>query len=177
MKKIQFFAMIVISLAVFATGANAQKRPSKKPTAKKPVVPAKIISPLEVRTARDKTVTQHENVNFWIDKLGPIAEALELLDGTYAAKKPKESTLATHDARKKKFVATLRNLRDDLGLLESDFRTKTVLQKYLSSIQGVADDAAEAEDLAIAGKLVDSKQPLREALKKLTDTLAVLPRN
>ena len=102
-------------------------------------------------------------------------EALELLDAAYAKKRPNNTTLATHEGRKNKFVETLRNLRDDLALLESEFRTKQALQRYLGSLKGIADLAAQAEDLAIAGKFVASKRPLREVSKKLTDTVATMP--
>ena len=36
--------------------------------------------------------------------------------------------------------------------------------------------AAKSEDLAIAGKFVASKDPLREISKKLTDALVVIPK-
>jgi hypothetical protein len=59
--------------------------------------------------------------------------------------------------------------------LESDFRTKPALQKYLASIQGITDLAGQAEDAAIAGKFVSAKDPLRDVAQKLTDTLKVMP--
>ena len=174
MKQIRIGAFLVFALVLSAGVAQAQKRPVPKPTPKPPVT-SKTVAPLEVRTAKEKATTQRDNVNFWIDKLGPVAEALELLDNAYATKKPSPTTLATHEERKKKFIATLRNLRDDLALLESQFRTKPLLQKYLVTLRGVTDLAAQSEDSAIAGKFVASKQPLREASKKLTDTLAAMP--
>lgn len=174
MKHLRIGAFLVISLGLFSALALAQKKPVRKPTPK-PSSPIKTVPPLDVRTAKEKATTQRDNVNFWIDKLGPVAEALELLDGAYATKKPSPTTLATHEERKKKFVSTLRNVRDDLALLESDFRTKPALQRYLASVRGITDLAAQSEDLAIAGKFVASKQPLREASKKLTDALAAMP--
>jgi len=174
MKQMRIWVFLVIGLAAMSGVAQAQKTPVRKPTPKPPAT-SKTVPPLEVRTAKEKATTQRDNVNFWIDKLGPVAEALELLDGTYATKKPSPTTLATHEERKKKFIPTLRNLHDDTALLESEFRTKSSLQKYLVTVRGVTDLAAQSEDLAIAGKFVASKQPLREASKKLTDTLAAMP--
>ena len=172
MKRLQITALAVLALAVFAGAADGQKKPVRKTkTAKTTIVP-----PLEVRAAREKVVIQSDNVNFWIGKLGPIAAALELLDTTYATKRPGEAVLSTHESRKEKFVLTLRNLREDLASLESEFRTKSVLQKYLLNIQGITELAAQAEDSAIAGKFVASKEPLRGVARKLTDTLAVMPR-
>jgi hypothetical protein len=175
MKQLKSIISGVLLLAVFAAAADAQKKTTKK-TAVKNASAVKTIPPLDVRTAREKTETQRDNVNFWIDKLGPIAESLESLDAAYAKKRPTAAALAKQEDNKKKFVAMLRNLRDDLGMLESDFRTKPALRKYLANVDGVSNFAAQAEDSAIAGKFVASKQPLREASKKLTDALAVIPR-
>ena len=175
MKQLKSIISALLLLTIFAVAAEAQKKTTKK-TSVRNASAVKTIPPLDVRTAREKTETQRDNVNFWIDKLGPIAETLESLDGTYAKKRPTAATAAKLDENKKKFVAMLRNLRDDLAMLESEFRTKPVLRKYLASVDGVSNYAAQAEDSAIAGKFVASKQPLREASKKLTDALAVIPR-
>lgn len=167
---------LALFLLVFMTGtADAQKKSTRKTTTKKTTA-TRVLPPLAVRAAREKVQIQYDNVNFWINKLGPIASALELLDQSYATKKPSAATLATHESRKQNFVQILRNLREDLAPLESEFRTKLELKKYLINIQGITDLAAASEDAAIAGKFVASKEPLREVSKKLTDTLAAMPR-
>jgi hypothetical protein len=176
MKKLQLIALTAAAVTLFTGSAIAQKKAAKKTTVKKTASSNTIVPPLAVRTTREKVGVQQENVNFWIDKLGPIASALELLDQAYATKKPSQATLATHEDRKQKFVQTLRNLRSDLSMLESEFRTKPELQKYLPNIQGITELAAQAEDSAIADKFVASKEPLRAVAAKLTDTLAVMPR-
>lgn len=175
MKRLKIVTLALFLLVFIAGTADAQKKTTKKTAAKKTTT-TKTLPPLAVRTAREKVQIQDDNVNFWINKLGPIASALELLDQTYATKKPSVATLSTHENRKQNFVQILRNLRGDLALLESEFRTKLELKKYLPSIQGISDLAAESEDSAIAGKFVASKEPLREVAKKLTDTLAAMPK-
>lgn len=175
MNRLKIVTLALFLLTFVAGSANAQKKSTKKTTVKKTTA-TKVVPPLAVRTAREKVQIQHDNVNFWIDKLGPIASALELLDQSYATKKPSAATLSTHESRKKNFVQILRNLRNDLALLESEFRTKLELKKYLPVIQGITDLAAESEDSAIAGKFVAAKEPLREVSKRLTDTLTAMPR-
>lgn len=73
-------------------------------------------------------------------------------------------------------VGAIRNLKIGISQLESEFRTKASLAKYLPQISGMTDLMAQAEDLAIAGKFVASKDPLRGVAGKLTDTLGVMPR-
>jgi hypothetical protein len=172
MKGTRWVVYVLFVLGVFAGLADAQKKPVRKTTPVKNTT----IAPLDVRAAREKVQIQHDNVNFWIDKLSDVAVALEVLDKSDAAKPPSAARLATHERRKKEFIQTLRNLREDLLALESEFRTKPALQKYLPSIQGVTDLAAQAEDSATAGKFSAFKPPLLQVLGKLTDTLAIVPR-
>ena len=63
-----------------------------------------------------------------------------------------------------------------LNSLESEFRTKPLLAKYLPTVQGISDLGARSEDSASAGQFVSAKDPLREVVKKLTDALAAMPR-
>jgi hypothetical protein len=76
---------------------------------------------------------------------------------------------------KKKVIAAIRNLRTGLVNLEAEFRAKNVLRRYLNSIDGISGLAARSVDLAIAGKFVQAKDPLRDIEVKLTATLAAMP--
>ena len=59
--------------------------------------------------------------------------------------------------------------------LETEFRTKPDLKKYLPSLQGISDLAGQSVDSATAGKFVASVTPLRSVQQKLNDTLALMP--
>ncbi|MFT3743559.1 MAG: hypothetical protein QM785_04615 [Pyrinomonadaceae bacterium] len=172
------FAAIGLAAVLFITGAvSAQKKTAKKPAAKKPVptAPAKVIPPLDVRAAREKADNQLSNVNDFANKLATIAQGLEVADADAKAGRLKPATAAKITAKKGELVEAIRNIRVGLGNLESEFRTKAVLQKYLPTIQGITDLAAQSEDQAIAGKFVAAKDPLRDVAKKLTDVLATMP--
>ncbi|MBK8465405.1 MAG: hypothetical protein IPL32_06200 [Chloracidobacterium sp.] len=174
MKKLRFILPLIV-LALFVTGVDAQKKSTKKNTAKKPTA-AKTIPPLDVRTAREKVSNQLDNMNRFIDVLGPVAQDIETLDASAKTKRLSKATLDQNEASKQKVVTAIRNFKEGLADLETEFRTKTTLKKYLPSIEGISDLMAESEDLAIAGKFVGSKDPLRQTAKKLSDTLAVMPR-
>ncbi len=175
MRNISLGAVVLIGIALFAGAASAQKK-SKKPTPKKPPVTRPLVAPLEVRTAREKVEIQRDNVSGFADKLAPIAMSIAVLDKAAAEKRLTREEIARNEATKQKFIAILRNIRNDLSILESEFRTKPVLQKYLPNVAGITDMATKSEDLAIAGKFVESKDPLREIVKKLTDALVVIPK-
>lgn len=176
MRGIKIAVLTVFSAALFAGAADAQKRPAKKKIVKKPAVTTtSTIAPLDVRTAREKVSIQLENVNRFVDVLGPIAQGIEDFDRTSGQQRPSTAAYGKNETNKQKVIAAIRNLRDGLSALESDFRTKPALQRYLRTISGITDLAAESEDSAIAGRFIASKEPLRNAARKLTDTLKVLP--
>jgi hypothetical protein len=164
--------LLMISLA---GSGYAQKKASKKPVAKKPTTQT-IVPPLDVRAAREKVDVQFSNVNDFVNKLAAVAQGLEVADADAKAGNLSPKTTAKIGAKKTEIVEAIRNIRYALTGLESEFRTKTSLQKYLPSISGITDLSAASEDSAIAGKFVASKDPLRDIAKKLADTLAVLPR-
>lgn len=176
MRHLQTAAVALLAIVFFAGTGAAQKKTAKKPPAKKTPPPAqRIVPPLEVRAAREKVEIQLSNVDRFVDVMGPIVQGIETLEVSAKAKKLPADSLAKHEARKEKLIAAIRNLKAGLLSLESEFRTKTSLQKYLTSIGGIADLASESEDSAIAGRFVASKDPLRAVSKKLTDTLGVMP--
>ena len=175
MRHFRLIALAMLILAITSISATAQKKTTKKKPVKKPAV-VKTIPPLDVRAAREKTENQLENVRRFVDEYGPKADALELLDKAFATKTVSDAILAKHASNKRLTIQSIRNLRDGLTALESEFRTKPTLQQYLSNIQGITDLASQSEDAAIAGRFVAAKDPLRDIAMKLTDTLAVLPR-
>ena len=175
MKQLKVFALGLITLAIFTAAADAQRKPIRKTVAKKPVVTKVVVPPLDVRVAREKVDNQLSNVNDFVNKLGTIAQGLEVADTDAKAGNLKPATAAKIEAKKKEIVEAIRNIKLGLGNMESDFRTKPTLQKYLVTIKGITNLAAEAEDLTIAGKFVAAKEPLRGIAQKLTDTLAVMP--
>ncbi len=176
MRKIQFSALAVISVAIFVGTATAQRKAPRKPVRKKPPVTKIVLPVLDVRVGREKVDNQLENINRFVDLLGPIAIGIESLDASNKTKRLPQATIAKNEANKEKVIEAIRNLKAGLATLESDFRTKPALQRYLTNIQGITDLAAQSEDSAIAGKFVAAKDPLRAAAEKLTDTLAVIPR-
>lgn len=172
------FAAIGLAVVLLITGsAAAQKKPVKKTGSKKPVpaAPVKMLPPLDVRAAREKVGIQLSNVNDFVNKLGTIAQMLEVADADAKAGRLKPATVTKITAKKGEMVEAIRIIKTALGTLESEFRVKSALQKYLPTIQGISDLSSESEDLAIAGKFVAAKDPLRDVAKKLTDVLALMP--
>ncbi len=176
MKYLKYAMPVLLAAFILGGTADAQrKKTARKPPAKKPPVTRSVVPPLEVRTAREKVAIQRNNVSRFVDVLGPIAQGIETLDESSATRHLPRDVYDQNEVNKSKVITAIRNLKDGLEILESEFRTKTALQKYLPTIRGIADLAAQSENTAIAGRFVASKDPLRTVGQKLTDTLATLP--
>ena len=167
-----FVSIVLLGLAIPA-GAQRTRRPAPRPTpTPKATRPAS--SPI-VAAAKQQVANQLSNVNRFVDILGSAALTIEGLDKDARARKLKKEEIDANEANKKKLVLAIRGLRQGLMTLESDFRTKPQLSRYLVQIQGISNLSAQSEDNAIAGRFVASKDPLRQVAQKLSDTMAVLP--
>ena len=174
MRAARFLTVICILLMSFAFTAAAQKT-RKRPVPRATPRPTPVaVSPV-VAVAKLQVSNQLHNVNVFIDKMGPIAVILESADKEASAGRLKKEVLDTNETNKKRIIAAIRGLRDGLVALETDFRTKPQLTRYLSSIQGISTLSAQSEDKAIAGQFVAAKDPLRQIALKLNDTMAMLP--
>lgn len=171
MRLVSFLSVLTLLLVSFAASASAQRtrRPAPKPT------PVKTTVSPEVSAAKQKVANQLHNVNVFVERLGPIAVAIENSDKDAAARRLKPAEVAANEENKKKVIAAIRILREGLVSLETDFRTKPQLSPYLTKVQGISSLCAQSEDSAIAGKFVASKDPLRQVALKLNDALAVIP--
>ncbi|MFZ1702458.1 MAG: hypothetical protein WBO10_01695 [Pyrinomonadaceae bacterium] len=174
MNNLKLITISFIAVAAFSISTSAQRKPARKPAPKK-TTPT-LVAPLDVRAGREKVEVQLANVDRFIDVMGPIAQGIEEIDEAAKSGPLPSETEAKNEANKKRVIAAIRNLGDGLRVLEAEFRSKSELQKYLSTIQGITDLAAASEDLAIAGKFVASKDPLRDVVLKLTDTLVAMPK-
>lgn len=178
MKTIRVFMVLTAVFLCFAGTAEAQRTrrtaPRKRPPAVKPT-PKPTAQPMEVRLAREKVSNQHSNVNRFIDLLGPIAANIETLDREARTRRISKKSIDDNEATKKKVVTAISDLRKGLVSLESEFRTKPSLRKFLPQLQGIAELSAQSETAALSGRFVDSRKPLVAVVGKLSDTLAVMP--
>lgn len=174
MKTARVLAIFSILLLAAAIPAVAQRtKPTPRPSRPRVI---KTSASAEVAAAKQKVSNQLSNVNMFVDKLGPIAVAIENTDKEAKTRRLSKTVIDTNEANKKKVIQAIKGMREGLVLLESDFRTKPALSKYLTQIQGVANLCAMSEDNAIAGRFVAAKDPLRQVAQKLSDTMAVLPK-
>ncbi|MEP7212652.1 MAG: hypothetical protein ABI791_06235 [Acidobacteriota bacterium] len=175
MKTIRLYSIILIATALFAVTAGAQTRRARRPAPKPRPTPSTFAANLETSQAKLKVSNQVANVTRFTDKLGPIAASIEGIDADARNRRGSRTIIDQNNANKEKVKQAIKNLRAGLVSLETDFRTKPNLRKYLPKLEGITMLSAESEDLANAGKFTDSRRPLLTVLQKLADTLAVMP--
>lgn len=173
MKITRFLLLVGAVTALFTFSVDGQTRRST--TRRTTPVKASTLPPLEVRAARVKVSNQLTNTKLFVERLGPIAQAIEAVDSEAKTKKLKKESLDKNAADKQKVIAAIRGLREGMVKLESEFRVKPDLKKYLPTIQGISDLAGQSEASALAGKFVVANNPLRTIQQKLNDTLVAMP--
>ena len=175
MRWMRYLLLATAATALFSLSAGAQsrKKPVKRTTA---TAKPSTLPPLDVREARAKVVEQLGYVKRFVENLGPVAQAIEGLDVQARTSRVSKQSLDKNAADKQRVITAIRGLREGMIKLESEFRVKPALKKYLLTVQGISDLAGQAEDSAIAGKLVAANTPLRAIQQKLSDTLAAMPK-
>lgn len=172
MKTVKTSILLGLSLLMFASIVTAQKKPAP---ARKPVVSAANVTPLEVKAGADKVSVQIKNVTKFLYTLGGIAIRIEDLDAEAKTKTIAKASLDANAANKQKVMTAIRNLRAGIATLEVEFRTKPALTKYLMQVEGITALSAECEDLATAGRFSEAGRPLLLLVEKLSDALVALP--
>jgi len=176
MRTIRLYSIILLAVACFGVGAIGQTRkPAKRPAPKPKATPSTFALTLETTRAKEKVSNQVANVTRFTDVLGPIASSIETMESESRTRRLPKNSLDQNNANKEKVKQAIKNLRAGLVSLETDFRTKPVLRKFLPKLDGITVLSAESEDLALAGKFTESRRPLLTVLQKLADTLALMP--
>lgn len=163
-----------MTVGFLAGSAEAQRKaPVKKPVPKPVVTSASAAA--DVRKAKDSVSNEIKYINSFVEKLPPWVEAIEGLDKESKTKKLRQSSLDLNNKLKRDLRQAMRNFRAGLSALETDFRTKPALRKYLLKIEGIAALSAQSDSLAVAGRYSEIGATLTSAAGKLTDTLAAMP--
>lgn len=174
MKTIRLLLIILMAIGCFAFSAEGQRRRTPRRPAPK-ATPTPSIAAADLRAAKEKVSNQINNVTRFINVLGPIAADIEKFDRDARTKRPSRKAIDQNEANKRKVIQAIRNLRAGLTALETDFRTKPALRKFLLKIEGITALCTQSENSALAGRFVDSGKPLPTVVGKLSDTLAVMP--
>jgi hypothetical protein len=169
------FTTAFVLVILLSTAAPAQKRRRSAPRRSSAAAKATADkNAAEVQAGRDRVATQIKTLTQFLYLFGGIAKGVESVD--LAARSPDSPTVTVqqNERNKAKIVDSVRNVRQGLDRLESDFRFNAALQSYYPRISGVAALAATAESQAGAGHFNEAGRSLLGAVNKLADALAAM---
>ncbi len=114
---------------------------------------------------------QVKSLTLFLYLYGPIANQLESA-GELVQRNQASQTLVQQTAEgKAKVTAKLKEFRENLDLLEIQFRTTPALQRHYIKLAGVAAGAAKAEEQANANQFNQAGRSLVGVVNRLTDVL------
>jgi hypothetical protein len=136
--------------------STAQKRRSSSSMPK--------LDATQTNAARIKLADQIKTLSRFLYLYGRFSKDLELTGAQSAS-----SDLAAQT--KASLIASLKNVREGLDQLESQFRFTPGLERPYNLLRGAAQRAADAEDSAAAGRFDQAGRTLVEVVAQLTDVL------
>jgi hypothetical protein len=174
MRKVVFIVLVCI-IPVLATTTPAAQRRSRSPqrrSASTTRVTEK--SAVEIKAGRDRVATQIKTLTQFLYLLGGIAKDLESADKATSGLDAASTAIERNRASKTKIRASIRNVREGLDKLESDFRLSPVLRSYYPYISGVAIIGETAENQAAANRINEAGKSLIKVVDRLADALAAM---
>ena len=172
MKILPRFGSLMLLLTCCSTGALAQRKTVRPRVTGAPPAAAKKADPR--LDAAGRVAEQVKTLTKFLYLFGGVSKDLATADA--AIKRGEASRDAAARARQNKaaLLSSLQNVRDGLDKLEADFRFTPQLQTYYPQLKGVANAAAEAEDLAANGEYEDAGRALVDVAQQLTDVLLAM---
>jgi len=172
MRIARILTILLIFLAGFTISVVAQRtrRPGTRPT-----TPAKPFVSADERAAKQTASNQLSNLSGYLNKFAPLVQTMNDLARDEKAGKLSKRASTDFNNAKRKLLIQLSDFRVGLTSLETDFRTKPSLTKYLLKIQGITDLSASAQDSANADRYDGVREALKGIVQRLTDTVAAMP--
>ena len=171
MKKAIIIVLVCIITVLCTTAPAAQRRrrtaPSRSASAEK--------SAVEIRAGRNRISTQIKTLTQFLYLLGGIAKQIESADkATSGLDAAATTTIEQNRSSKTRIRESIRNVREGLDKLETDFRLSPVLKSYYPYISGVAIIGETAENQAAANRFNDAGKSLLKVVERLADGLAAM---
>ena len=124
-----------------------------------------------MRAGAARVAEQLKVLTRFIYLLGGVAKGIEAADAAAQRNDASPGVLEQTQKSKATVRTSLRNVREGMDKLETDFRGNPELNRYYIQLAGVASGAAKAEDLAAANQFDQAGRTLLDVVNRLTDVL------
>ena len=173
MKKAVIIVLVCI-ITVLCTTVDAQRRSRKAPRRSTSTAKAAEKSAIEIKAGRDRIAAQIKALTQFLYLFGGIAKEIESADKATTGLDPSSTSIAQNKASKTRIRGSIRNVREGLDKLETDFRLSPTLRSYYPYISGVAIIGETAENQAAANRFNDAGRSLLKVVERLADALAAM---
>lgn len=167
-------ARILTILMMITAGAAASATAQKTKRAVPRPTPTPFVS-IDERNAKQTASNQLSNLSGYLNKFAPLVQTMSDLARDDRARKLSNRASTDFNNAKKKLILQLSDFKVGLTSLETDFRTKPSLSKYLPKIQGITDLSSTSIDSANSDRYDAVREALKGIVQRLTDTVAAMP--
>ncbi|MEP7076502.1 MAG: hypothetical protein ABI878_11895 [Acidobacteriota bacterium] len=168
-----FLGILLSCFAALSVSALGQK--TKRPVPRPTPTPARTFVSADERVAKQTASNQLSNVSVYLNKFTPLVQTMNDLAKDDKAHKLSKRASTDFNNAKRNLLIQLSDFKLGLTTLETDFKTKPALTKYLLKIQGITDLSVSAQDSANLGRFDGVRESLKGIVQRLSDTVAAMP--
>lgn len=167
--------MLICMLTVLATNVTSQtKRRRAAPRRANAATAATEKSAAEIKAGAAQVAAQIKTMTHFVYLFGGIAKGIESVDQAASKQEASAAAIEQNERNKTKVRESIKNVREGLDKLESDFRFNPTLQRYYPYLAGVARTGETAENQAAANRFDEAGRSLLKVIDQLADALAAM---
>lgn len=171
MRKQSILAVVCILLSWAIASGQTHRRGSTKRASRTSTTQS---APADLAAARKQVALQLKALMQFLYVFGGVVKGIDCVEQTARTEEPPQSALDLSERNKTKVKESIKNVRDGLDKLDSDFRSNPGLSRYYLYISGVALRGETAETQAEADHFDEAGRLLLRVVDQLTDALALM---
>jgi hypothetical protein len=160
----------IACLMLLPTAALGQKK-KRTGAARRPRTVTTPKTPEAVVAGATRVADQIKILTKFIYLLGGVAKGIEQSDIAISRKEASPAVIEQTEKSKATVRSSIRDVHAGLDQLETHFRATPALELYYITLEGVAKDAAVAEQQAAANQFDQAGRTLLGVVNRLTDVL------
>ena len=168
-----FILILICLLTVLSTDVTSQTKRRSAARRANATKAATEKSAAEIKAGAAQVAAQIKTMTHFVYLFGGIAKGIESVDQA-SKQEASAAAIEQNERNKTKVRESIRNVREGLDKLESDFRFNPTLQRYYPYLAGVARTGETAENQAAANRFDEAGRSLLKVIDQLADALAAM---
>ena len=169
-----FILILICLLTVLSTDVTSQTKRRGAARRANTTKAATEKSAAEIKAGAAQVAAQIKTMTHFVYLFSGIAKGIESVDQATSKQEASAAAIEQNERNKTKVRESIRNVREGLDKLESDFRFNPTLQRYYPYLAGVARTGETAENQAAANRFDEAGRSLLKVIDQLADALAAM---